>query len=161
MKQEGGLFETNLYTKKSFCYIWCNVAPNDIDHDDVTMWKRFPHCSIPWTDILSASCESCFHVNAPDATYDLINVGWCYCLVVPGKNLLIYNIEKTLWGTHIVYTKVKHLQYGAPQRHLFWIYRQVSNIRRTKSQHLKYSRTVLWLSLPNPLKPDVKSRMKM
>ena len=40
-------------------------------------------------------------------------------------------------------------------------YRQVSNIRRTKSQHLKDSRTSLWLSLPNPLKPDVKSRMKM
>ena len=40
-------------------------------------------------------------------------------------------------------------------------YRQVSYIRRTKSQHLKDSRTVLRLSLPNPLKPDVKSRMKM
>ena len=40
-------------------------------------------------------------------------------------------------------------------------YRQVSNISRTKSQHLKDSRTVLQLSLPNPLKPDVKSRMKM
>ena len=40
-------------------------------------------------------------------------------------------------------------------------YRQVSNIRRTKSQHLKYSRAVLWLSFPNPLKPDVKSRMTM
>ena len=42
-----------------------------------------------------------------------------------------------------------------------WKYRQVSNIRRTKSQHLKDSRTILRLSLPNPLKPDVKSRMKM
>ena len=40
-------------------------------------------------------------------------------------------------------------------------YRQVSNIRRTKSQHLKDSRTVLRLSLPNHLKPDVKLRMKM
>ena len=40
-------------------------------------------------------------------------------------------------------------------------YRQVSNIRRTKPQHLKDSRTVLRLSLLNPLKPDVKSRMKM
>ena len=38
---------------------------------------------------------------------------------------------------------------------------QVSNIRRTKTQHLKDSRTVLRLSLPNPLKPDVKSIMKM
>ena len=41
------------------------------------------------------------------------------------------------------------------------IYRQVSNIRHTKSQHLEDSRTVLRLSLPNPLKPDVKSRMKI
>ena len=40
-------------------------------------------------------------------------------------------------------------------------YRQVSNISRTNSQHLRDSRTVLWLSLANPLKPDVKSRMKM
>ena len=40
-------------------------------------------------------------------------------------------------------------------------YRQVSNIRHTESQHLKDSRSVLQLSLPNPLKPDVKSRMKM
>ena len=39
--------------------------------------------------------------------------------------------------------------------------RQVSNTRHTKSQHLKDYRTVLRLSLPNPLKPDVKSRMKM
>ena len=35
-------------------------------------------------------------------------------------------------------------------------YRQVSNTRRTKSQHLKDYRSVLWLSLPNPLKPDFK-----
>ena len=41
------------------------------------------------------------------------------------------------------------------------IYRQVSNIRHTKSQHLKDSRTVLELSLPNPLKPDVKSITQM
>ena len=41
------------------------------------------------------------------------------------------------------------------------VYRQVSNTRRTKPQHLKDSRTVLRLSFPNPLKPDVKSRMKM
>ena len=41
------------------------------------------------------------------------------------------------------------------------MYRQVSNIRRTKSQHLRNYRTVLRLSLPNPLKPDVKSSMKM
>ena len=40
-------------------------------------------------------------------------------------------------------------------------YRKVSNIRRTKSQNLKASRLILQMSLPNPLKPGVKLRMKM
>ena len=40
-------------------------------------------------------------------------------------------------------------------------YRQVSNIIRTKSQQSQDSHTVLRLSLPNPLKSDIKSRMKM
>ena len=40
-------------------------------------------------------------------------------------------------------------------------YRQISNIRPIKSQNLDVSCLVLLLSLPNPLKPDVKSRMKM
>ena len=40
-------------------------------------------------------------------------------------------------------------------------YRKVSNIRRTKPQHLNVSRLILWLSFPNPLKAGVKSRMKM
>ena len=40
-------------------------------------------------------------------------------------------------------------------------YRKVSNIRHTKSQNLNASRLILELSLPNPLKPGVKLRMKM
>ena len=36
-----------------------------------------------------------------------------------------------------------------------------SNIRRTKFQPLNYSRFILQLSLPNPLKPGVKLRMKL
>ena len=41
------------------------------------------------------------------------------------------------------------------------MYRKISNIRRTKSQNLNDSHLVLKSSLPNPLKPGVKSRMKM
>ena len=41
------------------------------------------------------------------------------------------------------------------------MYRKISDIRRTKSQNLNVSRLVLQLSLPNPMKPGVKSRMKM
>ena len=40
-------------------------------------------------------------------------------------------------------------------------YRKISNISHTKSQNLNDSRLVFQLSLPNPLKPGVKSRMKM
>ena len=40
-------------------------------------------------------------------------------------------------------------------------YRQLSDIRRTKSQNLNVSRLSLQLSLCNILKPDVKPRMKM
>ena len=40
-------------------------------------------------------------------------------------------------------------------------YRQISNISRTKYQNLNVSLLVLQLSLRNPSKPGVKSRMKM
>ena len=40
-------------------------------------------------------------------------------------------------------------------------YRKISNIKRTKSPNLNVSRPVMQLSLPNPMKPGVKSRMKM
>ena len=41
------------------------------------------------------------------------------------------------------------------------VYRKVSNTRRAKSQNIIASRLILQLSLPNPLKPGVKLRMKM
>ena len=40
-------------------------------------------------------------------------------------------------------------------------YHKVSNIRRTKYQNFNDSRLILQLSVPNPLKPSVKSIMKM
>ena len=40
-------------------------------------------------------------------------------------------------------------------------YRQTSNISQTKSLNLNVSCHILQLTLPNPLKPCVESRMKM
>ena len=40
------------------------------------------------------------------------------------------------------------------------MYRKTYNIRRTKSHNLDVSRLILQLSLPNPLRPGVKSRMR-
>ena len=56
------------------------------------------------------------------------------------------------------------------RKHFLWIiqsiffkmtYHQTSNISRTKSRNLNVYRLVLQLSFPNPLKPGVKSRMKI
>ena len=44
---------------------------------------------------------------------------------------------------------------------LIYLYRKVSNIRRTKSQNLSDCRLILQLPLANPLKPGVKLRTKM
>ena len=41
------------------------------------------------------------------------------------------------------------------------VYRKTSRISRIKSHNLNVSRLILQLSLPNPLKPGVKSSMKM
>ena len=41
------------------------------------------------------------------------------------------------------------------------IYRKTPSISHTKAQNLNVSHLVLQLSLPNPLKPGVKLRMKM
>ena len=41
------------------------------------------------------------------------------------------------------------------------IYSKIFNIRHTKLPNLNVSRLVMRLSLPNPMKPVVKSRMKM
>ena len=43
----------------------------------------------------------------------------------------------------------------------YMIYRKIFNIRRAKTPNLNVSCLVLQLSLPNPMKPAVKSRMKM
>ena len=40
-------------------------------------------------------------------------------------------------------------------------YPQTFDIKQTKYQNLNISHLILQLSLPNPMKPDVKSRMKM
>ena len=67
-----------------------------------------------------------------------------------GENVSIW------WRHHVEKVEATSMKYHSEK-----YYRQVSNIRRTKFQQLKDYRTVLRLSLPNPLRPDVKSRMKM
>ena len=61
----------------------------------------------------------------------------------------------------ISYTgKITSLYWISPQQ-IIPDYRQISNIRCTKSPNLNVSCLVLQMSLPNTLKPDVKLRMQM
>ena len=55
-----------------------------------------------------------------------------------------------------VYIRNTNIPFGVQS-----IYRKLSSISRTKFKAINVSRRVLQLSLPNPLKPGVRSRMKM
>ena len=83
-------------------------------------------------------------------------------------------MEKKLWSRHyFVYKwmdrqtlpgtdRVKPIY--PPQLHcrgLKWNTKMTSNIRHTNSQNFYVSRLILHLSLPNPLKPGIKPRMKI
>ena len=57
--------------------------------------------------------------------------------------------------------KCNHQQNSSVNWLLDYEYHKVSNIERTQFQTLSDSRPALQLSLPNVLKPCIKSRMKM
>ena len=68
----------------------------------------------------------------------------------------VYRADNISANGHHDFTQFDGMLTWAP-----FTYRKVSNIRRTKSQNLNATRPTLQLSLPNPLKPGVKLRMKM
>ena len=70
------------------------------------------------------------------------------------------------WTTILLLAKLRLilevLRYLIKYAFLLWLYdRKLSNIRRAKCQNLNDSLLVLQLSVLNPLKPSVKSIMKM
>ena len=84
---------------------------------------------------------------------------------------IIVSVERLLWFPIEIHNQsndtaaknllMKGIQMSGSQFKWESVYRKVSNIRRTKFQNISDSRTVLQLSLPNLLKPCIKSRMKM
>ena len=85
-------------------------------------------------------------------------LGQSYDSLSPPEIILKYMDKNNHYPTTIRQRIVNHV-------HIPWdalyMYRQISNISRTKSQNLIVSRLVLQLSMSNALKPDVKLRMKM
>ena len=134
------------------CPLWCHCNVSTCSCKDQLIELRIQ-------EIYRQSAEARCQVDnkdvvgtAPAEVWLILEV-WRYRIkihVCPEK----YVWTVSVWGTLCVGP-------AAVIIHCRKIYRQVSNIRRTTSRHLKDSRTVLRPSLPNPLKPDAKSRMKM
>ena len=59
------------------------------------------------------------------------------------------------------FVKINLANFRINKSKLDLMYRQTSNISRTKTQNLIVPCLVLQLSLSNPMKPGLKSRMKM
>ena len=153
------------YDNTFICLTHCGLVTPYGDIELGQHWLRswlvaWPNQSITWTNVDSSSeISRKIHLRAisqelPYPSITKISLKIIYLKFnwnLPGANEL-----KSIPRTWILMTiKLTNIKLEDTE------YRQVSNIRRTKSQHLKNSRDVLQLSLPHPLKPDVKSRMKM
>ena len=90
----------------------------------------------------------------PDLSYGVARPDWVNkCCFVTLWGIPKYN---ELWSIIL-----RQTSYQVTVYYMFSKYRKISNIRHIKSQNLNDPRLVLQFSLPNPLKPGVKSRMKM
>ena len=126
-------------------------------------------CTKPWIRSFSCWC-AVKHVRSCNGL--IFNMG----IPIPGKGGLYIETgsctKPWIWSVSCE-CAVKHVQaceqgVNKPAMVLISLeipgstnYRQISNIRHTKSKHLNVSRLTLQLSLPHAFKPGVKSRMKM
>ena len=92
---------------------------------------------------------------------------WHQAITWTNANPGHWHIYVTLWGDELNECPFKQKKIpgikvtAVTLSPLKLTYHKVSNIRRTKCQNLNDSCLVLQLSVPNPLKPSVKSIMKM
>ena len=83
---------------------------------------------------------------------------------LPGANelrCLTYFIDTCIWTFYCEVVWLRHCSTGQTTEFCILWYCKTFSISRTESQNLNVSRLALQLSLPNPLKPCVKSSMKM
>ena len=88
-------------------------------------------------------------VNSLDGEWRI----YIHSLIIASQTVLI-SFKCMTWRERASYI-------GAGQVTPGRIYHQISYTSRIKSQNLNVSRLVLQLSFPNPLKPGVKSRMRL
>ena len=109
--------------------------------DDAPFSKHITQAGLLTSKELMGSVKGSFLVTPDTNTFQRY---------IPARNIVIdCPTVSVLWSTVADCSyKISH-------------YRKTPNIRSTKSQNLNDSGLVLQSHLPNPLKPGVKSRMKM
>ena len=127
------------------------VGNKIIDHSDVV--GASPVGAAPTTSSFSTEHLASIYCTKTTAKWDeehlSLRFGATYIrdLTVVGITVWLQSNISFLGTVSLSDCKAKH--------------RKISNIKRTKSQKLNVLRLVLQLTLPKPLKPGVKSRMKM
>ena len=125
-----------------FVYIWTHVLRRFFYNKFMmtSQWHCYTHDhhTMHWFSTIYGSRPPDVELHLPNQT--CIKNHSCYKNLVKSKR---YRVLSYLQASDVL------------------MYRQTSNISCTKSQNLNVSHLVLQLSLANPLKPCVKSRMKM
>ena len=115
-------------------------------------------------DVACPQCNTKYLIIFPEIGKNPI-AGWSLSILIRHQNnnfrsdWSLTNVDPnafafwacTRYTTHTVFVFIS----------VSWHCRKISNISHTKCQNLNYSRPVLQLSLPDPLKAGVKLRMKM
>ena len=161
------ILETWRYTKTHIC------QPDDENHyNDVIMdpmVSLITSVSIVYSTVCSGANQLKHHCSAYWPLWgEFTGYRW-----IP-RTKASYAENVSIWWRHHPIQDKGHLR-----RFLYWAcmvshsereillwflmltYRKIYNIRRTNSPNVNVSRLHLQLSLPNPMKPSVKSRMKM
>ena len=138
---------------------------------DVVAWKYFPHYW-PFVRGIHWSPQGSCHKGPVMCTFDI----FCcqFELAVKQTAILLVTLDAMMIIDCLFINEYDcpnlistHSKASPTDSDVVWRFsyqskkRKISNIRYTKSQNFNDSRLVLQLSLPNPLKPGVKSRMEM
>ena len=135
--------------------------------DDCILWRCLQYfCLILYLQIQGLRFGTCNAITLKSCARHTLTTP---TLLANGKLVFVrvYRIQRRILCILYIDSKSRSIRYVCITFTIgcvcmwFGAYRKTSSINRTKSPNLNVSCFALQLSLPNPLKPDAKLRMKM
>ena len=136
----------------------------------ITYWKKWPsRLRVNWPCETIITCTSCVVADSykavPVSLCAILHVDYASCAIRWKHCKKLQFVGRTTprknSGTENCCLGVTLLSAGFCASELFKNYCQTSNVKWTKSPNYNISCLILQLSLSNPFKPGVKSRMMM